>query len=71
MLLSTRIDPRQPPDTNDKNLAALSLTLFLNDPFGAKNWVGNLTLAYAEEENSIDFYDTTVSMINLGMIRRF
>jgi hypothetical protein len=71
MLLSTRIDPRQPPDTNDKDLAALSLTLFLNDPFGAKNWVGNLTLAYAEEENSTDFYDTTVSMINLGMIRRF
>jgi hypothetical protein len=57
--------------TNDKDLAALSLTLFLNDPFGAKNWVGNLTLAYAEEDNSIDFYDTTVAMINLGMIRRF
>jgi hypothetical protein len=57
--------------TNDKDLTALTLTLFLNDPFGAKNWVGNLTMAYAEEDNSIDFYDTTVSMINLGMIRRF
>ena len=57
--------------TNDKDLAALSLTLFLSYPFGAKNWVGNLTRAYAEEDNSIDFYDTTVSMINLGMIRRF
>ena len=57
--------------TNDKDLVALSLTLFLNDPFGAKNWVGNLTMAYAEEDNSIDFYDTTASMINLGMIRRF
>jgi hypothetical protein len=57
--------------TNDKDLAALSLTLFLNDPFGAKNWVGNLAIVYAEEDNSIDFYDTTVSLINLGMIRRF
>ena len=71
MLLSTRIDPRQPPDTNDKDLVALSLALFLNDPFGAKKWVDNLTLAYAEEDNSIDFYDTTVSMVNIGMIRRF
>jgi hypothetical protein len=25
----------------------------------------------AEENNAIDFYDTTVSMINIGMLRRF
>jgi hypothetical protein len=57
--------------TNDKDLAALTLTLFLNDPFGAKNWVTNLTLAHAEENNRIDFYDTAVSMVNIGIIRRF
>ena len=57
--------------TNEKDLTALSLTLFLSNPFGAKNWVGNFTLAYAEEDNRIDFYDTSVSMINLGMIRQF
>jgi hypothetical protein len=33
--------------------------------------IGWLAVAYAEEDNAIDFYDTTVSMINLGMIRRF
>lgn len=56
---------------NDKDLAALTLTLFLSNPFGARNWVGNVTLAYAEEDNAIAFYDTTASMINIGMLRRF
>jgi hypothetical protein len=47
------------------------LTLFLNDPFGATGWIANLAVAYAEEDNAIDFYDTTVSLISIGMLHRF
>ena len=57
--------------TNDKDLAALTLTLFLSDPLGATGWLGNVTVAYAQEKNEIEFYDTTLSMINIGMLRRF
>ena len=56
---------------NDKDLAALTLTLFLRDPLGATGWLANVTLAYAQEKNEIEFYDTTLSMINVGMLRRF
>ena len=56
---------------NEKELAALTLTLFVSDPFGLKNWIGNATLAYADEDNAIDFYDTTATYVNIGLIRRF
>lgn len=58
-------------ERNDKNLAAVTLTLFLSDLFGARGWIGNATLAYAREDNAIDFYDTTASFVSLGVIRRF
>ena len=47
------------------------LTLFVNDPFGIKDWTGNATLAYADEDNAVDFYDTTAAYLNIGLIRRF
>jgi hypothetical protein len=56
---------------NEKELAALTLTLFLSDIFGFKGWLGNATLAYADEDNEIDFYDTTATYANVGLIRRF
>ena len=56
---------------NDKNLIGLTLTLFLKDPLGATGWIGNLAVAYAEEANAIDFYDTTISLISIGMLHRF
>ncbi len=56
---------------NDRKLAALSLTLFFSEPFGASGWLGNATLAYAREDTAIDFYDTNAAYLNLGMIRRF
>jgi hypothetical protein len=56
---------------NDSKLAALTLTLFVSEPFGASGWVGSATLAYAHDDNSIDFYDTTASYVNFGLIRRF
>jgi hypothetical protein len=30
-----------------------------------------LAVAYAEEDNAIDFNDTTVSLISIGMLHRF
>jgi hypothetical protein len=27
--------------------------------------------SFAEENNAIDFHDTAISMINIGMLRRF
>ena len=58
-------------EKNDKALAALTLILFLSDPFGIKDWIGNATLAYAREDNAIDFYDTETAYASVGLIRRF
>ena len=56
---------------NDKDLFAATLALFFSNPFGAKGWIANTTLAFAREDNEIDFYDTNLSLISLGMLRRF
>ena len=58
-------------ERNKKDLAALTLTLFVSDPFDFKKWIANATVAYAQEDNEIDFYDTTAAYFNIGLIRRF
>ena len=56
---------------NDSEFTAIGLSLFYRDPFDAKGWVVNAIFAYAEEENEIDFYDTTVSFANVGLLYTF
>ncbi|NVK40300.1 MAG: DUF2860 family protein [Oceanospirillaceae bacterium] len=48
-----------------------SWTSFYVEPFGWKDWSANFTLAWFEEDHDIDFYDTTVKLIGVGMLRRF
>ena len=57
--------------TNEKDSIGLTLTFFLSDPFGYKGWTGNAGFVYGEEDNDIDFYDSTATMVNVGMLRRF
>jgi hypothetical protein len=57
--------------TNEKDSLGLTLTFFLKDPFGYKGWVGNAGFVYGEEDNDIDFYDSTATMVTVGMLRRF
>jgi len=56
---------------DSRDVTSLTMTLFLNDPFGFKGWIGNAGFVYGQLDNDIDFYDTTVTLINLGMLRRF
>jgi hypothetical protein len=66
-------DKRNPVfnEKDSKDVTGLTMTLFLEDPFGAKGWIGNVGLVYAQSDNDIDFYDTTATMISFGMLRRF
>jgi hypothetical protein len=43
----------------------------LGDLFGAWGWVGTATLAYAAQDNAIDFYDTRRSLVSIGISRQF
>ena len=58
-------------EKNDKNLGAVTLTLFVSEPFGASGWIANATLGYANQANAIDFYDTSLSLLRVGMLYRF
>ena len=66
-------DKRNPvfDEKNSRDAAGLTMTLFLQDPFGVKNWIGNFGFVYAQSDNDIDFYDSTATMVNFGMLRRF
>ena len=47
------------------------LTGFYRKPFMAENWVAVLTIAYANLDSNIDFYDTQVSTASLSAMYRF
>lgn len=48
-----------------------SYTAFYVEPFDWKHWSANLTLAWFEDDRDIDFYDTSVRLVTLGLLRRF
>lgn len=58
-------------ETDEMTQVGLSVNYFRRDPFGFKDWSGNIGVAYADSDNDIDFYDTTTAMVNFGMLRRF
>ena len=66
-------DKRNPvfDEKNSRDVASLTMTLFLEDPFGFKDWISNTGFVYGQSDHDIDFYDTQVAMINFGMLRRF
>lgn len=48
-----------------------SLTAAYLEPFGLKDWKALGTLAYGQQNNNIDFYETSISSVNLGMMYNF
>jgi len=48
-----------------------SATVFVSQPFGWKSWALNATAGYFEEDHDIDFYDTSVAALTVGLFRRF
>lgn len=49
----------------------LSLSMFHTGAFGLKKWTFNATVGYYEQDHDIDFYDTEVGIVALGMLRQF
>ena len=66
-------DKRNPVfhEKDSRDVTSLTMTLFVKDPLGFKGWVGNAGLVYGQSDHDIDFYDTTATMINFGMLRQF
>lgn len=58
-------------ETDEMDQVGVSATYFLSDPFGFKDWTGNIAVVYADSDNDIDFYDTNSAMVSVGMLRRF
>jgi hypothetical protein len=58
-------------DKQDQDSFGMSLTAAYLEPFGLKDWKAVGTFAYGQQNNSIDFYETSLSSINLGMMYNF
>ena len=48
-----------------------SITGFYPKPFGLQRWTANATLAVNDGDSNIDFYDTSLWMVSVGMLYRF
>ena len=59
-------------DYKDKsNHYGASLSMFYTGAFGLKHWTFNATAGWYEQDNDLDFYDSSVGVVALGMLRRF
>jgi hypothetical protein len=48
-----------------------SFTAAYIEPFGLKDWKALGTFAYGKQDNNIDFYESSISSFNLGMMYNF
>lgn len=48
-----------------------SLTAAYLEPFGLKDWKALGSYTYGKQDNNIDFYETSISSFNLGMMYNF
>jgi len=56
---------------DDTTRLGLALAAFYAQPFGMEGWVLNVSAAAFEDDHEIRFYDTTVRLLTVGMLRRF
>ncbi|MEP1471018.1 MAG: DUF2860 family protein [Halieaceae bacterium] len=56
---------------DDSTRLGLSLAAFYGNPFGLQGWVLNVSGAAFKDDHEIRFYDSTVRMLTVGMLRRF
>ncbi|WP_215402541.1 DUF2860 family protein [Vibrio gigantis] len=58
-------------DEGDNNAAAASLVLTYANPFGWKDTSAVTSLAYANENSNIDFYDAHIATASVGLLYKF
>jgi hypothetical protein len=58
-------------ETDSATSYGISATFFYSEPFGWKKWAFNGTAGYFDEDHDIDFYDTSVGIVSIGMFRKF
>ena len=56
---------------DDSTRYGLALAAFFAQPFGLEGWVLNVSAAAFEDDHEIRFYDTSVRLLTVGMLRRF
>ncbi|MNG41460.1 hypothetical protein D3C84_1306620 [compost metagenome] len=49
----------------------LSFAATYKEPFGLQDWRARAAISYGEEDSNIDFYDTKITSLNLGMLYTF
>jgi len=57
--------------TREDDTWGLGFVVFDNRIFNSKNWVGQATLAYSNQDSNIDFYNASTAIIMLGAQYRF
>lgn len=55
----------------DVDRMGVSLAATYKEPFGLKDWRARAEVSYGEEDSDIDFYDTSIQSVNLGMLYTF
>ena len=56
---------------DDSTRLGFSLAAFYGNPFGLEGWILNVSGAAFRDDHDIRFYDSTVSVLTVGMLRRF
>ncbi|WP_171016511.1 DUF2860 family protein [Pseudomonas sp. D(2018)] len=57
--------------SQDLDRMGLSLAATYKEPFGLQDWRARAAISYGEEDSNIDFYDTKITSLNLGMLYTF
>ncbi|MFI8481068.1 DUF2860 family protein [Pseudomonas sp. NPDC078700] len=55
----------------DLDRMGISLAATYKEPFGLKNWRARVVANYGEEDSNVDFYDTSIKSLSLGMLYNF
>lgn len=58
-------------DTADKDVFSAGFTASYDKPFGWDKWSANASALWYDEDSDIDFYDTSLGAVSIGMMRRF
>ncbi|MDT4873411.1 hypothetical protein D3C80_1792840 [compost metagenome] len=57
--------------SQDLDRMGLSFAATYKEPFGLQDWRARAAISYGEEDSNIDFYDTKITSLNLGMLYTF
>lgn len=58
-------------ETQDLDRLGASVAATYKEPFGLQDWKASATLSYGEEDSNIDFYDSSLQSLVIGMMYTF